>query len=512
VTLATDVGELKQILDSTPFLLARCSPDLRYLYVSKSYAANFGRTQDELIGKRLSDVMGPEAFAKIRPRAEAALRGERVEFEEEIAFPNAPRRIYHVILTPERDDRGEIIGYISSVNDITERKLSERKLASQLAATQRLQEISTQLLGEENIEDLYQKIVDAASSIMHADSASLQVFIAARGQLRLLASRGFNEEAKACWKWVSTETKTACGEALRTRRRVIVPDVRTSNIIVGPDLELHLKNGVLAAQTTPLVSRTGRLVGMISTHWCHAHQPQEQELVSLDVLARQAADLMERSLTEEHTRHLVREVSHRAKNLLAVVQGIIQQTVAEEDGAKIWSAELSARLAALAASQELIVQSDWSGVDIDALVRSQLQHLTTLVGTRIRLEGASVRIAPFAAQTLGMAFCELATNAVKYGALSNGTGTVFIDWSLAGDSDAAFRVNWQERDGPTVRPPERHGFGSDVTIQMVEHALDARVRMEYDPLGVSWRVSAPRATVLAAAQSGTGNFQSGGAA
>jgi two-component sensor histidine kinase len=135
--------------------------------------------------------------------------------------------------------------------------------------------------------------------------------------------------------------------------------------------------------------------------------------------------------------------------LLAVVQGIVQQTLGEGDS-KAWEAALSARLAAIAASQDLIVQSDWRGVEIAALIRSQLQHLGALVGTRIRSEGAPLRIAPFAAQTLGMAFYELATNAVKYGALSNATGSVCIQWSLTEASDPVFRLSWQERNGPAV--------------------------------------------------------------
>jgi two-component sensor histidine kinase len=246
---------------------------------------------------------------------------------------------------------------------------------------------------------------------------------------------------------------------------------------------------------------------MISTHWLHPYYPPEQDLVSLDVLARQAADLIERSQTEEHTRFLAREVSHRAKNLLAVVQGIAQQTV-EEGDSNLWTMGLSARLAALAASHELIVQSDWRGVEIGALIHSQLQHLGALVGTRIRFEGLPIRIAPAAAQTLGMSFYELATNAVKYGALSNATGTVSIQWSLTKDSDPNFRVSWQERNGPTVQPPRRYGFGNEVTVQMVEHALDARVRLDYEPLGVRWRVAAPAATVLAT-QNGLAILQSG---
>ena len=505
--MTVPADESQKILDNTPFLIAHVNRDLRYVGVSKAYAAMTGRTPDEVVGKRVVEIVGPEAFETFRPHMDAVLRGERVEYDIAAKVGRLDLRQYHIILVPERDDEGETIGYVASIIDITEAKLSKEKLAAQLQATQRLQEISTQLLGEEKAEALYNKIVDAAVSIMQAASAALQVYTPQRNQLRLLASRGFNEEAKRRWNWVSTETKTTCGEALRRRTRVIEPDIENSSFIVGPERDVHLQNGIRAAQTTPLVSRTGHLVGMISTHWGHRYDPPEQDLVSLDVLARQAADLIERSQTEEHTRFLAREVSHRAKNLLAVVQGIVQQTVEEEDS-NAWTTGLSARLAGLAASHELIVRSDWRGVDIDALIRSQLQHLGALVGTRIRFEGAPVCIAPAAAQTLGMSFYELATNAVKYGALSNATGTVLIQWSLTDAPDPSFRLSWQERDGPTVEVPRRLGFGNEVTVQMVEHALDAKVHLDYDPAGVRWRIAAPATTVLAT-QTGLHSLQNG---
>jgi two-component sensor histidine kinase len=423
---------------------------------------------------------------------EAVLQGQRIEAEDEIPIAGLGRRRLHVISVPECNEQGDVVGLIASMRDVTELRSGEETIAAQ----QRLQEISTHLVGEEKADGLYQRIVDAATSIMHSDSASLQVFNSSRGQLRLLAATGFSEQAKTHWKWVSKENRTTCAAALRLRQRVIVEDIANSTVIVGPERDLHLQNGIHASQSTPLVSRTGHLVGMISTLWKHPYHPPEQDLGLLDVLARQAADLIERSSAEQHTRLLVREVSHRAKNLLAVVQGIVQQTLGES------ATELSARLAALAASQDLIVQGDWHGVELGALIRSQLQHLGSLVGTRIKLDSAPVRIAPSAAQTLGMAFYELATNALKYGALSNATGTVFIDWLLTTGSDRNFWISWQERNGPRVEPPMRTGFGTEVTVQMVEHALDARVRVEYDPSGLTWRIRAPAGTLLASTHDG----------
>jgi len=101
-----------------------------------------------------------------------------------------------------------------------------------------------------------------------------------------------------------------------------------------------------------------------------------------------------------------------------------------------------------------------------------------------------------------MAFHELATNAVKYGALSNGAGNVSVRWALTDDSNPRLLLNWQESNGPAVISPIHRGFGTEVMVQMVEHALDADVALDYHPLGVRWRVSAPKATVIDGTRSG----------
>ena len=137
---------------------------------------------------------------------------------------------------------------------------------------------------------------------MRSDFASLQMLYPERGsagELRLLAFRGFNPEAAKFWEWVRADSECSCGEALRTRQRVIVPDAETCGYMVGTeDLETFRRTGIRAMQSTPLVSRSGQLLGMISTHWGRPHQPSERDLRLLDVLARQAADLVERKQAE----------------------------------------------------------------------------------------------------------------------------------------------------------------------------------------------------------------------
>jgi len=178
-------------------------------------------------------------------------------------------------------------------------RMTQRQLESELAATQHLQSISTQLIHASDVDVLYEKILDAAMGIMCSDFASMQMFYPERGELRLLAYRGFSPTAATFWEWVKPASATTCGVALATGQRSIVVDIELSDFMAGSeDLLACRENGIRALQSTPLFSRAGRMLGMISTHWRSPHQPSERDLRLLDVLARQAADLIERKQTE----------------------------------------------------------------------------------------------------------------------------------------------------------------------------------------------------------------------
>jgi PAS domain S-box-containing protein len=183
---------------------------------------------------------------------------------------------------------------------------SQRILAAELDVARRLQHVATHLITADGIEALYEQILDTAMAILQSDFASIQMFHPERGtngELRLLGHRGFNAQAAKRWEWVDSSSRTTCGEALRIGRRVAVADVRRCDFMAeSDDLEGYLAGGILAVQTTPLVSRSGALVGMVSTHWREPHELSASELRALDILAQQAADLIERSRAEQKLR------------------------------------------------------------------------------------------------------------------------------------------------------------------------------------------------------------------
>jgi PAS domain S-box-containing protein len=188
-----------------------------------------------------------------------------------------------------------------------------------------LHKISTLLIPEGNLDSLYNHILDAATSLMSSDMASMQLLDPERNRLRLLASKGFHPQSASFWEWVYLDSGSTCGLALFSGCRVVVADVETCDFMAGTtDLDEYRRSNIRAVQSTPLLSRSGQLLGMISTHWREPHQPPERALRRLDVLARQAADLIERSRTEvesqiEHEAIGIQPGSERAERLASLL-------------------------------------------------------------------------------------------------------------------------------------------------------------------------------------------------
>ncbi|HZN27715.1 MAG TPA: GAF domain-containing sensor histidine kinase, partial [Xanthobacteraceae bacterium] len=185
---------------------------------------------------------------------------------------------------------------------------SEERLAAELAATKALQEISIKMIQEGDVKALYEQILDAAIAVMRSNMASIQILDEGQDALRMLAFRGFGPEFGKIFELNGPDTRTSCSVARLVGHRVIVSDVETCDFIAGtPALEDHRKTGVRAAQSTPLISRSGLLLGMISTHWRQPHQPSERDLRLMDILARQAADLIERKQVEAERERLLEQ-------------------------------------------------------------------------------------------------------------------------------------------------------------------------------------------------------------
>jgi len=199
----------------------------------------------------------------------------------------------------------------------------------------------------------------------------------------------------------------------------------------------------------------------------------------------------ERKEREEKERLLMREINHRAKNMLSVVDAIAHQTATKNP--EDFVARFSERIQALSANQDLLIRNEWKGVEVEDLVRAQLAHFADLIGSRIVMHDPKLRLSASAAQAIGLALHELATNAGKYGPLSTKTGCVDICWGCDGET---LTMSWTERGGPPVSVPNRRGFGTIVMKAMAERSLDGTVQLDYAPSGVIWRLTCPAASAL----------------
>ena len=203
------------------------------------------------------------------------------------------------------------------------------------------------------------------------------------------------------------------------------------------------------------------------------------------------ADITGRKRHEEREHLIMREMNHRAKNMLGLVQAIARQTAARDP--EDFIGRFSERIQALSANQELLVRGEWKGVETEDLVRAQLAHFADLIGPRIAVHGPKLRLKAAGAQAIGLALHELATNAGKYGALSTDMGRVDICWGSDGDT---FTMSWIEREGPPVSAPGRRGFGTMVMEAMAERSLEGKVDLDYAPSGLTWRLTCPAANTL----------------
>jgi PAS domain S-box-containing protein len=201
-------------------------------------------------------------------------------------------------------------------------------------------------------------------------------------------------------------------------------------------------------------------------------------------------DVTSQRQEEESRQRLLAELDHRVKNVLAAVQALAQQTAKRTTSLDGFLANFNGRLKAMASANELLTAARWRGAAIDHLAAAELGALAP---GQTSWEGPELFLTPRAANALSLALHELATNAVKFGALSTETGHVQLRWSRRGDG--GFDLRWTESGGPTVAQPGRRGFGSTLLEQVTGRELNGETTVEYRPAGVQVRLRAGAAAV-----------------
>ena len=264
-----------------------------------------------------------------------------------------------------------------------------------------------------------------------------------------------------------------------------------------------------APLTTPDSHRLGALAVMDVV----PREVSSQDIVTIKVLAHMVmrelelrrsrdgalkayqAQLVQAEIREDHIRGLMREVTHRSKNMLAVVLAFARQSEVQGQSLNDYRGRLISRIEGLAHTQDLIAEADWRGADLNGLITRQLTPYLS-DPQRLHQVGPNVSLRPAAAQHLGMALQELAANSVRNGALSNDKGFVSLSWKLGADPPC-LRLFWREHGGPRVAVPEKPGFGRVLLERVTPQAMDGLGRLSFEPDGLGWQLEVPADSVLA---------------
>jgi PAS domain S-box-containing protein len=424
--------------------------DGRLLRVNRALCRVLGYPVEELLTKSFRDVTYPDDLAADLAKFELMREGTIDSYEVEKRDVRKDGAIIWArkAVSCVRKGDGSIDYFISVIEDISTRKQAEKELRENEECFR-----SSVLHSPLPI-----SLFDDREQILALSDSWLEQSGYSKGELRRLED------------WMIRAYGERSGELLERLRQVIIistkPEARSAELMVrtkdGRERLWNFVSSLLAIQ-----SDGRRLFVCI------------------------AQDVTDEKAHQEQIQLLMREINHRAKNMLSLVQAIARQTAAPalEDFIELFTE----RIQALAANQDLLVRNEWQGVDVDDLVHAQLAHFADLVESRITAHGPPLRLNAAAAQAIGLAIHELSTNAGRYGALSVETGRVDVCWRLDGD---VFAMSWTELSGPPVSLPKQCGFGSMVITLMVKQTVNGEVHLGYAPSGVVWNLTCPSANVL----------------
>lgn len=351
-----------------------------------------------------------------------------------------------------------------------------------------LKDYAHALAGGKHVESWKQNITEleevrAALSQAMAQSAELSALVASSGDAIISIDldgtiRTWNHGAEALFGFRREEI-------IGKSKTVIVPEDRSTEF---EDLRRQILAGESIRVETKRRHKDGTIID-VSLDSAPIRRPDDTIFAISSIIH----NISDRKAAEDHAEFLMRELTHRSKNQLAIIQCIANQTAKHTSSKEEFVDAFEQRISGFAASHDLLTHWNWKDVPLDQLVRGQLEVFVQWPSPQVDADGPSVKLDAASAQALGLALHELATNSTKYGALSIGSGHIKISWSRKsnGQSEPLLDVAWLETGGPEVVMPTRRGFGSFVIEQMASASLSGEACIEYRPQGIVWRISFP---------------------
>lgn len=456
---------LREVLDNLFAFVGVLDPDGRMIEANRAPLEAAGLERPDVLGRYFWDCAwwthSPAMQERLKDTVARVRDGATLRYDATMQVGSGQLVTLDFQLAPLRNDRGEVIRLVASGTDITWRKNAERDLQTALVRTELALEA-----GQTGVWEW-----DMADGAMVWDARMRHLFdltVDEPVSFELLESLIHREDVLKTREATAAATDPDRDGEYDVEFRLAPPPRSPGQMGNPPERWVALR---------------GRSVF------------EDGEAVRMIGIGR---DISERKQREAHVHMLMREIAHRSKNLLAVIQAMARQTATAGGTAKEFETRFTARLEALAGSQDLLVMQDWHGASITDLARSQLVHYSDLIGVRIHVSGPDLLLKPEAAQNIGLALHELSTNAAKYGALSNQGGQVRLAWEIVGQDtpDATLRMIWEETGGPPVAPPEREGFGHKVLKRIAAHALEGRVTLDFNPDGLVWRMEIPTSYIV----------------
>jgi PAS domain S-box-containing protein len=408
----------------------------------------YGFASHEVVGRHVTEVYMAHAKEEAKNLITRALQGETFTIETTRISRHSEEIAVSVTIAPIRSADGKITGLSAITRDIRDRKRAEAALA--------------------------QSVAQLNSLLTHAP----------------IGFAFFNREHKFVRvnEYLSRLDRLEVDAHLNCKLEDVLP---RSAAIFTPLLDQVFETRKAISDVE--LSAEAPLEPGFERQWLIGIYPVINTQDQCEFAGAIILDITERKQREDHIHFLLRELTHRSKNIMAIVQAMARQTVAEALSARDFEEKFSARLQGFAHSHDLLLKENWQGVAIDELVKSQLGAFVELVGSRIEIRGPSLFLTPEATQNLGLALHELSINAAKHGALSTPAGSVLVHWSTyATDSgDSQFLLSWSEMNGPEVKPPRHKGFGQLVLERMLPRALDGDVRLDFAEGGLKWSITMP---------------------
>jgi two-component sensor histidine kinase len=236
---------------------------------------------------------------------------------------------------------------------------------------------------------------------------------------------------------------------------------------------------------SPLHDDDGRIVGLLNIVTETTQAVRHRHALAAEI-ERSNAALRAQQEAERQQRILQRELAHRMKNTLAMVQAIVIQSLRRANDLRLAERLISERIAALGRAHEILTTADWQGADIQDVVGAAIEPHSDRPD-RFVANGQSIPLTAQQAIGLSLAIHELSTNAVKYGALSSEHGRIRLDWSVA--RDGLFKFKWIEQGGPPTHVPDGKGFGSELTTRVVPIYFDGEASVDFHPEGLVYTLS-----------------------